>query len=155
MPAFSAFTDWVVSVRCRGAFMLALGLELPVPDHTTLARHRRGVAVEMNAPGRQGPVDLMLDSTVVTFQGPGEWDRLKHGEKCRVWRKLHLAVDAGTGEILAHELTNSDTANRAIRHATPVTCASRDPGLKAPVMRAPRSMDQSRAFIHEQKGHVS
>lgn len=56
----------------------------------------------------------MLDSTGLKFHGPGEWDRLKHGEKRRAWRKLHLAVDAGAGEILAHELTDCDTADAAM-----------------------------------------
>jgi hypothetical protein len=96
------------------SLMALMGLDLPVPDHTTLARRRRTVAVEMNAPGRKAPVDLVLDSTGLTFHGPGEWDRLKHGEKRRAWRKLHLAVDAGTGEILAHGLTDSDTADAAM-----------------------------------------
>ncbi len=81
------------------SILAVMRLELPVPDHTTLARCWRGVAVEMNAPGRHVPVDLMLDSTGLKFHGPDEWDRLKHGEKCRAWRKLHLAVDAGTREI--------------------------------------------------------
>ena len=88
-----------------------MGLELPVPDHTTLARRRRRVAVEMNAPGRHGPVDLVLDSTGLKFHGPTEWDRLKHCGKRLASRKLHLAVDAATGEILAHALTDSDTAD--------------------------------------------
>jgi hypothetical protein len=91
-----------------------MGLTLPVPDHTTLARRRRTVLIEMNAPGRKAPVDLVLDSTGLTFYGAGEWDRLKHGEKRRAWRKLHLAVDVGTGEILSHELTDSDTADAAM-----------------------------------------
>jgi Transposase DDE domain len=91
-----------------------MGLILPVPDHTTLARRRRTVPIEMNAPGRKAPVDLVLDSTGLTFYGAGEWDRLKHGEKRRAWRKLHLAVDAGTGEILAFKLTDSDTADAAM-----------------------------------------
>ena len=91
-----------------------MGLTLPVPDHTTLARRRRTVPIDMNAPGRKAPVDLVLDSTGLAFHGPGEWDRLKHGEKRRAWRKLHLAVDAGTGEILAFELTDSDTADAAM-----------------------------------------
>ncbi|MEM6549235.1 MAG: transposase [Pseudomonadota bacterium] len=47
------------------------------------------------------------------FYGPGEWDRLKHGEKRRAWRKLHIAVDADTGEILAHLLTDSGERQRA------------------------------------------
>ncbi len=78
------------------SLMALMGLALPVPDHTTLARRRRTAAAEMNAPGRKGPVDLVLDSTGLTFRGPGEWDRLKHGERRRAWRKLHVAVDAGT-----------------------------------------------------------
>ena len=65
----------------------------------------------MNAPGRKGPVDLVLDSTGLKFYGPGEWARKMHGEKRRSWRKLHIAMDAGTGEILAHELTNDDTSD--------------------------------------------
>ena len=91
-----------------------MGLALPVPDHTTLARRRRTVPIEMNAPGRKAPVDPVPDSTGLTFHGPGEWDRLKHGGKRRAWRKLHLSVDAGTGEILAFELTDGDTADAAL-----------------------------------------
>jgi hypothetical protein len=96
------------------SLMALMGLTLPVPDHTTLARRRRTVPIEMNAPGRKAPVDLVLDSTGLTFHGPGEWGRLKHGEKRRAWRKLHVAVDAGTGEILAFDLTDSDTADAAM-----------------------------------------
>jgi transposase len=39
--------------------------------------------------------------------GPGEWDAEKHGRTRRSWRKLHLAVDAGTGEIVACVLTDN------------------------------------------------
>lgn len=54
------------------------------------------------------------DSTGIKFYGPGEWDRLKHGERRRAWRKLHLAVDAGTGVILTFELTDSDTSDASM-----------------------------------------
>jgi hypothetical protein len=41
--------------------------------------------------------------------GPGEWLIEKHGTKRRrAWRKLHIGVDAETGQILASELTSSD-----------------------------------------------
>ncbi|MEM7528189.1 MAG: IS5 family transposase [Pseudomonadota bacterium] len=96
------------------SLMELMDLDLAVPDHTTLARRRRTVAIEMNAPSRKAPVDLVLDSTGLKFHGPGEWDRLKHGEMRRAWRKLHIAVDAGTGEILAHVLTDSDTSDAAM-----------------------------------------
>ena len=49
----------------------------------------------------------MLDSTGLELFGQGEWDAAKHGRKKRQWRKLHLAVDATTGEITAHVLTES------------------------------------------------
>src|SRR5689334_1680275 len=35
------------------SLMVLMGLALPVPDHTTLARRRRTVAVDMHAPGRR------------------------------------------------------------------------------------------------------
>jgi Transposase DDE domain len=41
--------------------------------------------------------------------GPGEWLIEKHGtRRRRSWHKLHVGVDAETGQILASELTSSD-----------------------------------------------
>lgn len=96
------------------SLMALMSLDLAVPDHTALARRRRKVSVNMHAPGRTGPVDLVLDSTGATFCGPGAWDRLNHGEKRRDWRKLPLAVDASSGEIPDHALTGRDTPDAAM-----------------------------------------
>jgi hypothetical protein len=42
--------------------------------------------------------------------GAGQWLQEKHGAKSRRnWRKLHLAVDADSGRIVAHTLTDQDT----------------------------------------------
>ena len=88
--------------------------DLASPDHSTLVRRRRTTPVALNAEGRKAPVVLVIDSTGLKFYGPGEWDRFKHGEKRRAWRKLHIAADAGTGEILSFELTDSDTSDGAM-----------------------------------------
>lgn len=88
--------------------------DLASPDHSTLVRRRRTTPVALNAEGRNAPVVLVIDSTGLKFYGPGEWDRFKHGEKRRAWRKLHIAADAGTGEILSFELTDSDTSDGAM-----------------------------------------
>jgi len=41
--------------------------------------------------------------------GPGEWLVEKHAAKVRrSWRKLHIGVDADTGQIIAAELTSKD-----------------------------------------------
>ena len=50
-----------------------------------------------------------MDSTGLRLCGPGEWLVETHGARTRrSWRKLHLGVDADTGEIAAAELTASD-----------------------------------------------
>src|SRR5208283_719655 len=43
------------------------------------------------------------------LRGAGEWLFEKHGTaKRRAWRKLHIGIDADTGEIVAFDLTNKD-----------------------------------------------
>ena len=52
---------------------------------------------------------LLVDSTGLRLCGPGEWRIEKHGtRRRRSWRKLHIGVDADTGQTLASELTTSD-----------------------------------------------
>ena len=91
-----------------------LGLELSVPDHSTLSRRGRCFA------GRQprvlastGPIHLVLDSTGLELFGQGEWNAAKHGRARRNWRELHLAIDAETGEIAAHVLTDGHADDAA------------------------------------------
>src|SRR3954463_6406090 len=86
-----------------------LGLELAVPDHTTLSRRAATLRVPRPRAGT-GPLQLLVDSTGLRLGGPGEWLVEKHGAKTRrSWRKLHLGVGAGTGRIEAVELTGNET----------------------------------------------
>jgi len=53
-----------------------------------------------------------LSQTALKIYGAGQWLEEKHGAKSRRgWRKLHLAVDADSGEIIAHGLTDQETCN--------------------------------------------
>jgi len=91
-----------------GSVMHLLGLALAVPDHTTLSRRAEALEVPQSRSGGDGhqPVYLLVDSTGLRLCGPGEWLAEKHGtKKRRSWKKLHLGVDAETGQILASELT--------------------------------------------------
>ena len=55
------------------------------------------------------PLHLLVDSTGLKLCGAGEWLIEKHGTKRRrSWRKLHIGVDASTGEIVAATLTTKD-----------------------------------------------
>jgi hypothetical protein len=48
-------------------------------------------------------------STGLKVYGAGEWLVAKHGQRARrIWRKLHLAVDAHSGQIVASVLTGQD-----------------------------------------------
>jgi Transposase DDE domain len=80
-----------------------------VPDHSTLSRRAETLAVPNLSPNPRRPVHLLVDSTGLRLCGPGEWLVEKHGtRRRRSWRKLHIGVDAETGQILASELTTSD-----------------------------------------------
>ena len=57
----------------------------------------------------------MIDATGLKVYGAGEWLAEKHGERGRrTWRKLHLAVDPDSGEILASELTTTEEGDAAL-----------------------------------------
>jgi hypothetical protein len=86
-----------------------LGLDLAVPDHSTLSRRAETLEVPRPCSSSRGPVHLLVDSTGLRQCGPGEWLVEKHGtRRRRSWRKLHIGVDAETGQILASELTSHD-----------------------------------------------
>ena len=92
-----------------GSILRLLGLDLAVPDHSTLSRRAETLEVPIPCPRSAGPVHLLVDSTGLRLCGPGEWLIEKHGtRRRRSWRKLHIGVDAETGQILAAELTTSE-----------------------------------------------
>jgi len=88
-----------------------MGCELIVPDHTTLARPSRTLAVNLEVSTNKRSTDIALDSTGLKFFGSGAWARQKHGEVRRTWRKFHISVDPCTGEIRANELTDDSVSH--------------------------------------------
>ncbi len=108
-----------------GSVIGLLGLDLAVPDHTTLSRRAETLEVPRPKPrgagasagndaggdagGDAGPMHLLVDSTGLKLYGAGEWLVEKHGTKRRrSWKKLHLGVDARTGRIVAATLTDRE-----------------------------------------------
>ncbi|MBV1796714.1 IS5 family transposase [Siccirubricoccus sp. G192] len=91
-----------------GSILRLLGLDLAVPDHSTLSRRAETLAVSLPKAG-SASVHLLVDSTGLRLCEPGEWLVEKHGTKRRrAWRVLHLATDADTGRIVASALTDRD-----------------------------------------------
>ena len=60
-------------------------------------------------PRRATDATRWVDSTGLKLCGTGEWLLEKHGTKTRrSWRKLHIGMDAETGQIVAAALTTND-----------------------------------------------
>ncbi len=90
-----------------------LDVNLPIPDHTTLSRRlQRLDEIHFHRSATQGPLHLLIDSTGLRIHV----GHLRKPPRNRAWRKLHLAVDANSGQIVASELTN-----HRIRDSTPVS----------------------------------
>jgi hypothetical protein len=50
---------------------------------------------------RDEPLHILVDSTGLKIEGEGKWLEQKHGVRPRRrWRKLHLAIEADTREIV-------------------------------------------------------
>src|SRR5438874_4317713 len=114
-----------------GSVIRLLGLELAIPDHSTLSRRGETLAVA-GPPSSAEPVHLLVDSTGLKLCGAGEWLVEKHGtSRRRSWRKLHIGVDADTGRVVAAALTTNDAGD-----GRSVFCSTRlmIPSLRSPAM---------------------
>ncbi|MGD1850746.1 MAG: IS5 family transposase [Cyanophyceae cyanobacterium] len=81
-------------------------VSLSVPEHSTVSRRKRTLSVPLPVKPNSSSIHLVVDSTGVKVYGEGEWKTRQHGtSKRRTWRKLHVAVNESTGEILSTEVT--------------------------------------------------
>jgi hypothetical protein len=103
--------------------------ELPVPNYTTLSRRAQDLEVVLPAARPGEALHLVVDSTGLKVFGEGEWKVRKHGySKRRTWRKVHLAMDARSGQICAALMTHQDVGDADVLpdlldqlpHETPV-----------------------------------
>lgn len=84
-----------------------MGVELPVPDFSTLSRRAIGLSVVDDRPQSSGPITLIVDSTGLKIHRGSGWQETKHGtgKTRKSWRKLHIGYDPNSGEIVASLLT--------------------------------------------------
>ena len=95
------------ALTMRAVSIIALlGLDLTMPDHSTLSRRRKTLTLPPLRRSGTGPLHLLVDSTGLKLAGAGEWLVEKHGaSRRRSGRKLHLGGDGESGEIVAIERT--------------------------------------------------
>ncbi|TQP59670.1 IS5 family transposase [Vibrio cholerae] len=86
------------------------------PHYSCISRRAKQVEVSFKPKTRGAIQHLAIDATGLKVYGEGEWKVKKHGTdgKRRVWRKLHLAVDTSTHEIVAAELSLSTVTDAEV-----------------------------------------
>ncbi|GAA4470613.1 IS5 family transposase [Nibrella saemangeumensis] len=95
------------------SLLQTLKLDLKIPSYTQLCRRQAQLSQQL-APTPAASTDsqavyLVVDSTGVKMYGEGEWKVRQHGSsKRRSWRKVHIAYDEATNQVLAIALTSSD-----------------------------------------------
>jgi hypothetical protein len=83
-----------------------LEVDLPIPDHTTLSRRLKRLSeIQIRKLPTDRPIHLLIDSTGLRIHV----GHMQKPPRNRAWRKLHLAVDATSGEIVASDLTTRRT----------------------------------------------
>ena len=86
----------------RSLFSL-LDLDCRAPDHTTISRRARKLGkLPICPPAGKRPVHILVDSTGLKIHV----GNLRKPPKHRDWRKLHINVDALTGDVVASDLTS-------------------------------------------------
>lgn len=89
-----------------------MGLPLRCPDYSLISKRAKTVKISIKTPTRGEISHLVIDSTGLKVFGEGEWKVRRHGaDRRRVWRKLHLAADSATHEIICADLSLSGTTD--------------------------------------------
>ncbi len=101
-----------LSLRATQGFLESvvtlIGLELPVPDYSTMRRRQAGLELSLRLRASAGARHVVVDATGLKVYGAGEWHAGKYQRsRRRTWQKLHLGVDEATKEILATDVTES------------------------------------------------
>jgi hypothetical protein len=102
------YSDFAIQTQGFVRSLLGLmGVELPVPDFSTLSRRSIGLSVVDDRPQSSGSITLIVDSTCLKIHRGSGWRETKHGtgKTRKSWRKLHIGYDPNSGEIVASLLT--------------------------------------------------
>lgn len=84
-----------------------------IPHYSLLCKRGGKLDIALDVTKCEGPINVVVDSTGLKVFGEGEWKARKHGaSKRRTWRKVHLAVNPETQEIVA-EVTTENSGHDA------------------------------------------
>jgi hypothetical protein len=90
-----------------------MNVPLRCPDYTSVSKRAKSVNVSFKTSTRGEIAHLVIDSTGLKVFGEGEWKVRKHGERRRIWRKLHLLLTATHMKLSADLSLNNVTDSEA------------------------------------------
>lgn len=129
-------------------FML-MAITLAVPSYSTLSRRKQTLTITLPQRRSGEGVHVVIDSTGVKVFGEGEWKVRQHGwSKRRTWKKLHVAVNEATGEILASKVTDNSVTDGSV---LPELLEQIEPSLLIDQVSADKAYDKRKCYdaIHE------
>lgn len=95
---------------CQGflrALFQMLKIELDVPCYTQVCKRMKKIELPSHLLQRKKIRHVVIDCTGLKIYGEGEWKVKKHGVGGRrTWKKLHLAIDEKTQEIVFADITS-------------------------------------------------
>jgi hypothetical protein len=101
---------WRQTKGCLRSLVEIHDLTLEIPHHTTFSRRAKGLGkVAFHKPRHGRPIHILVDSTGVKVHS----GNMRKPPKNRAWRKLHLALDANTGEVVACDLGSNKARDAA------------------------------------------
>lgn len=106
-------------LRATQGFLTSLlqlmDIPLRSPHYSTWCRRQQALEVAIGRPASAGARHLVVDATGLKVFGEGEWKVRQHGYgRRRTWRKLHVAVDEATHEIVATLATTNAVGDGAV-----------------------------------------
>lgn len=83
-----------------------------IPSYSQICRRQPGIEIDLSSTPKHTAIHVVADSTGLKVFGEGEWKVRQHGYSKRgTWRKLHLAMDESSGEIVASGLSTNDVTD--------------------------------------------
>ena len=102
------------------SLLLLVGLDWSIPDFSALCRRHKTLNVNLPYRGGSGSLNLLMpcravDSTGIKAEGEGEWNARKQGgPRRRIWRKIHIGIDAETLKVRTVEVTTGNIGDAPI-----------------------------------------
>ena len=89
--------------------------EVAIPSYSLICKRVESLSIELETLRSNKAITVLLDASGAKICGEGEWKVKIHGRSApRKWVKLHLAVDAETGEIVAECTTGATVADSSV-----------------------------------------